>query len=79
MNAKQYVDYYKQGAINGATYDYNRNGNPGGYLSLQDNIDDYTSLMEGRFTRYSGSNSDCENITNRHRLGEASISKESYD
>lgn len=54
MNAKQYVDYYKQGAINGAIYDYNRNGNPGGYASEQENIDDYTAIMEGRLTRYSG-------------------------
>ena len=54
LNAQQYVDYYKQGAINGATYDYNRNGNPGGYASLQDNIDDYTAIMAGRLTRYSG-------------------------
>jgi len=54
MNAEQYVDYYKKGAVNGAIYDYNRNGNPGGYASEQENIDDYSSIMEGRFDRYSG-------------------------
>jgi TonB-linked SusC/RagA family outer membrane protein len=54
LDAKQYVDYYKQAAINGAKYDYNRNGNPDGYASEQDAIDDYSSIMEGRFTRYSG-------------------------
>ncbi len=54
LDAKQYIDYYKQAAINGAKYDYNRNGNPDGYASEQEAIDDYSSIMEGRFTRYSG-------------------------
>jgi TonB-linked SusC/RagA family outer membrane protein len=54
LNSKQYIDYYKQAAINGAKYDYNRNGNPDGYLTEQDAIDDYSSIMEGRFDRYSG-------------------------
>jgi TonB-linked SusC/RagA family outer membrane protein len=54
LNAQQYVDYYKQAAINGAKYDYNRNGNPDGYLSEQAAIDDYSKIMTGRFNRYSG-------------------------
>ncbi|HZY77872.1 MAG TPA: TonB-dependent receptor [Cyclobacteriaceae bacterium] len=54
LNAEQYLAYFREAAINGAVYDYNRNGNPGEYDSEQDNIDDYLSIMEGRFTRYSG-------------------------
>lgn len=54
LNADQYIKYYKQAAINGATYDYTRNGNPNGNASLQENIDEYSSIMEGRFDRYSG-------------------------
>ncbi|HMJ69282.1 MAG TPA: TonB-dependent receptor [Cyclobacteriaceae bacterium] len=54
LNAEEYVSYFKEAARNGAIYDYNRNGNPDGYATEQDAIDDYTSIMEGRFTRYSG-------------------------
>lgn len=54
LNSQQYIDYYEQAARNGAVYEYNRGGNPGGYASEQEAIDDYVSFVEGRFTRYSG-------------------------
>lgn len=54
LNSEEYIAYYREAARNGAIYDYNRAGNPEGYDSEQENIDDYLSIMEGRFTRYSG-------------------------
>lgn len=54
LNSKEYIEYYREAATNGAKYEYNRGGNPGEYASEQEAIDDYVSFVEGRFTRYSG-------------------------
>ena len=50
LNAQQYVDFFKQAAIGAAKQDFNA----GYYNTLQDAIDDYTSYVESRFTRYAG-------------------------
>ncbi len=54
LNSEEYIAYFREAATNGAIYDYNRNGNPDGYASEQEAIDDYVGFVEGRFTRYSG-------------------------
>jgi len=61
LNAAEYIEFFREAAVNGAIYDYNRNGNPGEYLSEQDAIDDYVGFVESRFTRYSG-HSDWTNL-----------------
>ena len=54
LNASEYIEYYREAARNGALYDYYRGGNPDGYATEQDIVDDYVGFVEGRFTRYSG-------------------------
>lgn len=54
LNSEEFIAFYREAARNGALYDYNRRGNPDGYATEQDAIDDYVGFVEGRFTRYSG-------------------------
>jgi TonB-dependent starch-binding outer membrane protein SusC len=54
LNSEEYIAYFREAAANGAKYDYNRNGNPDGYATEQEAIDDYVGFVESRFTRYSG-------------------------
>jgi TonB-linked SusC/RagA family outer membrane protein len=54
MNTQQWLDIEKAAAIGAAKQDYNQ----GYYATLQDAIDDYTSYVNSRFTRYSAGNTD---------------------
>lgn len=54
LNAKEYVEFFKEAAVNGAKYDYNRGDNVFGYPSEAAAIAGYTTFVEGRLTRYSG-------------------------
>jgi len=54
LNAAEYVEFFREAAVNTAKYHYNRAGNWAGYSSEQEAIDDLVGFVEGRFTRYSG-------------------------
>jgi TonB-dependent starch-binding outer membrane protein SusC len=54
LNAAEYLELFREAAINTAKYHYNRGGNWRGYASEQAAINDMVTWMEGRFTRYSG-------------------------
>ncbi|NTS40856.1 TonB-dependent receptor [Flavisolibacter sp. BT320] len=54
LNAAEYLELYREAAINTAVYHYNRAGNWRGYASEQAAINDMITYVEGRFTRYSG-------------------------
>lgn len=54
LNAAEYLELFREAAINTAKYHYNRAGNWRGYASEQAAIADMTTWIEGRFTRYSG-------------------------
>jgi len=54
LNAAEYLELYREAAINTARYHYNRAGNWRGYASEQAAINDMITYVEGRFTRYSG-------------------------
>ncbi|MDQ3279545.1 MAG: SusC/RagA family TonB-linked outer membrane protein, partial [Bacteroidota bacterium] len=54
LSAAEYLELYREAAINTAVYHYNRAGNWRNYTSEQAAINDMISYVEGRFTRYSG-------------------------
>lgn len=54
LTAAEYLELYREAAINTAKYHYNRAGNWRNYASEQAAINDMISYVEGRFTRYSG-------------------------
>lgn len=54
LNAAEYIELLREAAVNTAKYHYNRAGNWRGYASEQAAINDMTTWIEGRFTRYSG-------------------------
>ncbi len=56
MNAQQYLDLMFAAAAGGAKQDFT-NGDSG-YGTLQEALDDYKSIVEGRMTRYSAGNDD---------------------
>ncbi|MBL7728136.1 MAG: TonB-dependent receptor [Dinghuibacter sp.] len=56
MNAAEYIEFFKEAAVNTAKYHYNRAGNSRGYASEAAAIADMTTWIEGRFRRYSGFN-----------------------
>ncbi|HLL44045.1 MAG TPA: TonB-dependent receptor [Segetibacter sp.] len=54
LNAQQYIDFFRQSGIGAAKQDF-----AAGYFNtLQEAIDDYNSLLDSRFTRYSAGNED---------------------
>ena len=60
MNAQQWLDIEKAAAVGAAKQDYAQ----GYYATLQDAIDDYTSYVNSRFTRYSAGNTDWQTVKN---------------
>ncbi|MEI9910066.1 MAG: SusC/RagA family TonB-linked outer membrane protein [Bacteroidota bacterium] len=54
LDAAEYIELFREAAINTAKYHYNRAGNWRGYASEAAAITDMTTYIEGRFTRYSG-------------------------
>jgi TonB-linked SusC/RagA family outer membrane protein len=54
LNAAEYIELFKEAAINTAKYHYNRAGNWRNYASEAAAIADMTTYVENRFTRYSG-------------------------
>jgi TonB-dependent starch-binding outer membrane protein SusC len=54
LNAAEYIEFFKEAAVNTAKYHYNRAGNWRGYASEAAAIADMTTYIENRFTRYSG-------------------------
>jgi TonB-linked SusC/RagA family outer membrane protein len=54
LNAAEYIELLKEGAIAAGKYHYNRGGNWRGYASEQAAVNDMITYVEGRFTRYSG-------------------------
>ncbi len=54
LNAAEYIELFKEAAVNTAKYHYNRAGNWRGYASEAAAIADMTTYVENRFTRYSG-------------------------
>jgi TonB-linked SusC/RagA family outer membrane protein len=58
LNSKEYVELFTEAAERAGSYEYNRLGNPYGWATEQESIDDWVSFVEGRFNRYSGFNDD---------------------
>ncbi|WP_121352498.1 SusC/RagA family TonB-linked outer membrane protein [Flavisolibacter nicotianae] len=54
LNAQEYLDFFREAAVNAGKYHYNRAGNWAGFGSEQEAVDYMVSKVEGRFTRYSG-------------------------
>jgi len=54
LNAAEYIEFFKEAAVNTAKYHFNRAGNWRGFASEAAAITNMTTWMEGRFTRYSG-------------------------
>ncbi|MCX2474722.1 TonB-dependent receptor [Pedobacter sp. MC2016-05] len=54
MNAEQYVQILRRAGAGAANQDFLN----GDYATLQEALDDYTSIIEGRLTRYSAGNTD---------------------
>lgn len=54
LNAAEYIEFFREAAVNAAKYHYNRAGNWAGYSSEQEAIDDIVGFVERRFKRYSG-------------------------
>lgn len=54
LNAAEYIELFREAAINTAKYHYNRAGNDRGYASEAAAIADMITYVENRFTRYSG-------------------------
>ncbi len=54
LNAAEYIELLREGAVNAGRYHYNRAGNWRGYASEQAAVNDMITFVEGRFTRYSG-------------------------
>lgn len=54
LNAAEYIEFFREAAVNTAKYHYNRAGNWLGFASEAAAIANMTAWMEGRFTRYSG-------------------------
>ena len=54
LDAAEYLEFFREAAVNTAKYHYNRAGNWRGYATEAAAIADMTTYIEGRFTRYSG-------------------------
>ena len=54
LNAAEYIELFTEAATNAAKYDFNRAGNPNGYATEQEAIDEVVGFVKGRFKRYSG-------------------------
>ncbi|MHA4843341.1 SusC/RagA family TonB-linked outer membrane protein [Flavitalea antarctica] len=54
LNSAEYIELFTEAATNSAKYNFNRAGNPYGYVNEQEAIDEVVGFVEGRFTRYSG-------------------------
>lgn len=54
LNAQEYIELFTEAATNAAKYDFNRAGNPNGYATEQEAIDEVVGFVRSRFTRYSG-------------------------
>jgi TonB-linked SusC/RagA family outer membrane protein len=54
LNAQEYIEFFREAAVNGAKYHYNRAGNWRNFASEQAAINSFVTFVEGRFTRYSG-------------------------
>ena len=54
LNSAEYIELFTEAATNSAKYNFNRAGNPYGYVDEQEAIDEVVGFVEGRFTRYSG-------------------------
>lgn len=58
LNAAEFIEFFREAAVNTAKYHYNRAGNWLGFASEAAAITNMTTWMEGRFRRYSGFNDD---------------------
>lgn len=54
LNAAEYLEFFREAAVNTAKYHFNRAGNWLGFANEAAAIANMTTWMEGRFTRYSG-------------------------
>ena len=54
LNSQEYIELFTEAATNAAVYDFTRAGNPNGYATQQEAIDEVVGFVKGRFTRYSG-------------------------
>lgn len=54
LNAAEFIEYFRMAAVNSAKYNFNRAGNPYGYVDEQEAIDEVVGFVESRFDRYSG-------------------------
>ena len=72
LNAAEYIELFKEAAVNTAKYHYNRAGNWRGYASEAAAIANMITYIEGRFTRYSG-HSNWRTLANKYRLGRSGI------
>ena len=54
LNGAEFIDYFRNAAINAGRYHYNRAGNSEGFGSEQEAIDFMLKFVEDRFDRYSG-------------------------
>jgi len=54
LNAAEYLEFYREAAVNSGKYHYNRAGNWLGFSSEQAAIDNMKAWMEGRINRYAG-------------------------
>lgn len=62
LNAAEYIEFFREAAVNTAKYHYNRAGNWLGFASEAAAITNMTTWMEGRFRRYSGFNDDWKTL-----------------
>ena len=54
LNTAEYLELFREAAVNAGRYHYNRAGNWQGFASEQAAINSMITFVEGRFTRYSG-------------------------
>lgn len=54
LNASEFIELFREAAVNAGKYHYNRGGNWRGYASEQAAVNDMVTFVENRFTRYSG-------------------------
>lgn len=62
LNAAEFIEFYREAAVNTAKYHYNRAGNWIGFASEAAAIANMTTWIEGRFRRYSGFNDDWKTL-----------------
>jgi TonB-linked SusC/RagA family outer membrane protein len=54
LNSAEFIELFREAAVNSAKYNFNRAGNPYGYNNEQEAITEVVNFVESRFTRYSG-------------------------